>query len=186
MNAFRAVKADFLTETPPLRVPSRDVALASMLADPEQVSVHEQVVDPMVYRAASELIRLDARAKNRAAGAAIDQLVQLHLEHNKPLGETNWNLPRIEVTTAKSVRGFVGVSADAGFRLTPGRTSALTDTPTAFFPRKVAGIQSAFRLNDPAWQATMQVERMPQTVQADAFHLFSIGEGVAESARPNP
>jgi hypothetical protein len=34
-------------------------------------------------------------------------------------------------------------------------------------------------LNDPAWQATMQVERMPQTVQADAFHLFSIGEGVA-------
>ena len=107
------------------------------------------------------------------------QLVQLHLEHNKPLGETNWNLPRIEVTTAKSVRGFVGVSADAGFRLTPGRTSALTDTPTAFFPRKIAGIQSAFRLNDPVWQATMQVERLPQTVQADAFHLFSIGEGVA-------
>ena len=107
------------------------------------------------------------------------QLVQLHLEHNKPLGETNWMLPRVEVTTAKSVRGFVGVSADAGFRLTPGRTIALTDTPTAFFPRKVAGIQAAFRLSDPGWQATMQVERMPQTVQADAFHLFSIGEGVA-------
>ena len=107
------------------------------------------------------------------------QLVQLHLEHNKPLGETNWVLPRIEVMTAKSVRGFVGVSADAGFRLTPGRTSALTDTPTAFFPAKIAGLQSAFRLSDAAWQATMQVERMPQTVQADAFHLFSIGEGVA-------
>jgi hypothetical protein len=107
------------------------------------------------------------------------QLVQLHLEHNKPLGETNWLLPRIEVTAAKSVRGFVGVSADAGFRLTPGRTTALTDTPTAFFPRKVSGIQAAFRLSDPAWQATMQVERLPQTVQADAFHLFSIGEGVA-------
>jgi hypothetical protein len=107
------------------------------------------------------------------------QLVQLHLEHNKALGETNWALPRVEVMTAKSVRGFVGVSADAGFRLTPGRTSALTDTPTAFFPRKVAGIQAAFRLSDPAWQATMLVERLPQTVQADAFHLFSIGEGVA-------
>ncbi|HEX4263882.1 MAG TPA: hypothetical protein VH597_06045 [Verrucomicrobiae bacterium] len=107
------------------------------------------------------------------------QLVQLHLEHNKPLGETNWLLPRIEVTSAKSVRGFVGVSADAGFRLTPGRTSALTDTPTAFFPRKVSGLQTAFRLSDPAWQAAIQVERLPQTVQADAFHLFSIGEGVA-------
>jgi hypothetical protein len=107
------------------------------------------------------------------------QLVELHLEHNKPLGETNWALPRVEVVSAKSVRGFVGVSADAGFRLTPGRTSALTDTPTAFFPRKVPGIQAAFRLSDPAWQAMMQVERLPQTVQADAFHLFSIGEGVA-------
>jgi hypothetical protein len=107
------------------------------------------------------------------------QLVQLHLEHNKPLGETNWALPRVEVTTAKSTRGYVGVSADAGYRLTPGRTSSLTDTPTAFFPRKVSGIQAAFRLNDPAWQATMQVERLPQTVQVDAFHLFSIGEGVA-------
>jgi hypothetical protein len=107
------------------------------------------------------------------------QLVQLHLEHNKPLGETNWALPRVEVTTAKSTRGFIGVSADAGYRLTPGRTSALTDTPTAFFPRKVSGIQAAFRLSDPAWQATMQVERLPQTVQVDAFHLFSIGEGVA-------
>src|SRR6185437_11729628 len=43
------------------------------------------------------------------------QLVQLHLEHNQALGETNWILPRIEVAAAKSVRGFVGVSADPGF-----------------------------------------------------------------------
>ncbi len=107
------------------------------------------------------------------------QLVDLRLEHNKALGETNWALPRVEVMKAKSVRGFVGVSADAGFRLTPERTVSLTDTPTAFFPRKVTGIQSAFRLSDPTWQATMRVERLPQTVQADAFHLFSIGEGVA-------
>ncbi|HLX68677.1 MAG TPA: hypothetical protein VKV04_03525, partial [Verrucomicrobiae bacterium] len=107
------------------------------------------------------------------------QLVDLHLEHNKPLTDTNWALPRIEVMKAKSVRGFVGVSADAGFRLTPERTVSLTDTPTAFFPMKVAGIQSAFRMSDPVWQATMRVERLPQTVQADALHLFSIGEGVA-------
>ncbi|MBE0540323.1 MAG: hypothetical protein IH623_02965 [Verrucomicrobia bacterium] len=107
------------------------------------------------------------------------QVVQLRLERNKPLGETNWALPKLEVSKAKSTRGHVGVSADAGFRLTPERTQALTEIATAFFPRKVAGIQSAFRLSDPAWQATMRVERLPQTVQADAFHLFSIGEGIA-------
>src|SRR5205814_9069010 len=33
--------------------------------------------------------------------------------------------------------------------------------------------------SDPAWQATMKIERLPQSIQPDAFHLFSIGEGVA-------
>lgn len=107
------------------------------------------------------------------------QVVQLRIERNKPLGETNWILPRIEVARTKSVRGSVGVSADAGFRLAPERTQALTEIATAFFPRKLANLQSAFRLSEPAWQATLRVERLPQTVQADAFHLFSIGEGVA-------
>src|SRR5581483_11445918 len=107
------------------------------------------------------------------------QLIQLRLERNQALGGTTWSLPRLEVARAKSVRGHVGVSADPGFRLTPERTSALTEIATAFFPRKLTGIQSAFRLSDPTWDAAMHVERLPQTVQADVFHLFSIGEGIA-------
>ncbi len=71
------------------------------------------------------------------------------------------------------------MSADTGFRLTPERTQALTEIATAFFPDKLAGIQAAFRLSDPDWSATLRVERLPQTVQADVFHLFSIGEGIA-------
>jgi len=107
------------------------------------------------------------------------QLIQLRLERNQPLGEATWGLPRVEIPKAKSVRGHVAVAADAGFRLTAERTQGLTEIATAFFPRKVPGIQAAFRLSDPAWQATLRVERLPQTVQADAFHLFSIGEGIA-------
>ena len=107
------------------------------------------------------------------------QIVHLQLECNQPLGETNWILPRIEVAKAKSVRGFIGVSADSGFRLTPERTQSLTEIATAFFPGQLAGIQTAFRLSDLDWNATMRVERLPQTVQADVFHLFSIGEGIA-------
>ena len=107
------------------------------------------------------------------------QVVELRLEHNAGLGTNTWSLPRIEVTHAKSVRGQVGVAADAGFRLTAERTQALTEVATAFFPAKVAGLQAAFRLSDPDWAATIQVERLPQTVQAEVLHLFSIGEGVA-------
>src|SRR5258706_4936220 len=107
------------------------------------------------------------------------QVLQLRLERNKPLSDATWDLPRLEVVRAKSVRGHIAIAADPGFRLTPERTQALTEIATAFFPRKLAGIQSAFRLSDPAWAATVRAERLPQTVKADALHLFSIGEGIA-------
>src|SRR5882672_5413409 len=107
------------------------------------------------------------------------QVIQLRLEKNLALSGLSWTLPRLDVPKAKSVRGHIGVLADTGFRLTPERTQGLTEIATAFFPRKVSGIQSAFRLSDSAWQAAMRVERLPQTVQADVFHLFSIGEGIA-------
>ena len=107
------------------------------------------------------------------------QVIHLQLERNQSAGETNWTLPRVEVVKAKSVRGFVGISADSGFRITPGRTRSLTEIATAFFPNQLTGIQTAFRLSDPDWLATMHVERLPQTVQADVFHLFSIGQGIA-------
>ncbi len=107
------------------------------------------------------------------------QIVQLRLERNKALGGGEWPLPRLEVAKAKSVRGHIAVAADPGFRLTPERTEALTEIATAFFPREAPGIQAAFRLSDAAWQATVRVERLPQTVQVEALHLFSIGEGIA-------
>ncbi len=107
------------------------------------------------------------------------QVVALRLERNKALGDTNWVLPRLEVAKAKSTRGHVAVSADAGFRVTPATTQGLTEIATAFFPRKLANIQSALRLSDAAWQATMRVERLPQSIQVDAFHLFSIAERIA-------
>jgi hypothetical protein len=107
------------------------------------------------------------------------QVVQLRLERNQTLGAAVWTLPRVDVMKAKSVRGHVAASADAGFRLTAERTQGLTEITTAFFPRKLPGIQTAFRLSESAWQATLRVERLPQSIQVDAFHLFSIGEGVA-------
>jgi hypothetical protein len=107
------------------------------------------------------------------------QIVQLRLERNTALGALTWVLPRIDVPQAKSVRGHVAVSADAGFRVTPATTQGFTEIATAFFPRKVNGIQSALRLSEAAWQATMRVERLPQSIAADVFHLFSIGERIA-------
>ena len=107
------------------------------------------------------------------------QIVQLRLERNQPLGSATWTLPRVEVAKAKSVRGHIATAADAGFRLTSQRSAGLTEIATAFFPRKVPGIQAAFRLSEPTWQAALNVERLAQSLQADVLHLFSIGEGIA-------
>lgn len=107
------------------------------------------------------------------------QALQLRLERNKALTENSWSLPRVAVEKAKSTRGHIAIAADPGFRLTPTGVENLTEIATAFFPRKVTGIQSAFRLSEANWQAQIRVERLAQTVQADALHLFSIGEGIA-------
>jgi hypothetical protein len=107
------------------------------------------------------------------------QLIALRLERNQPFTDPTWTLPRIDIPRAKSVHGHVAVAADAGIRLNADRSSGLTEIASAFFPRKLPGIQSAFRLNDPTWEAVLRVERLPQTVQADVLHLFSIGEGIA-------
>jgi len=117
------------------------------------------------------------------------QIVQLRLERNAagPAGGAAdggapgplWALPRIEVVGAKSTRGHIAASADPGFRLSIDQTQGLTDIATAFFPRKLPSIQTAFRISDPGWTASLRVERLAQSVQADAFHLFSIGEGIA-------
>jgi hypothetical protein len=106
-------------------------------------------------------------------------VLQLRLERNQPWAEPLWTLPGLEVLKAKSTRGHVAVAADAGFRLVAERTEGLTEITTAFFPRKLAGIQAAFRLSDSVWHATMRTERLPRTVQAECLHLFSVGEGIA-------
>jgi hypothetical protein len=107
------------------------------------------------------------------------QVIQIRLERNTALSNDVWVLPELTVSRAKSVRGHVGVSADAGFRLTPSRTEGLTEIATAFFPKQVPGLQQAFRLSDPAWEASVTIERLAQSIQADAFHLFSVSEGIA-------
>ena len=108
------------------------------------------------------------------------EVINVRFERNKPLEGATWTLPRIEVAKTKPPRGQIAVCAAAGWRLSPQLTPGLTEIATAYFPRKVAGIQWAYRLTDEAsWQIVMGVERLPQTVQADVMHLFSIGEGIA-------
>ena len=43
---------------------------------------------------------------------------------------------------------------------------------------EIAGLQQAFRIKQAEWSATMSVEALGQSLQADVFHLYSLKEGV--------
>lgn len=105
------------------------------------------------------------------------QLVSLRLEKSLEAKAGDWVLPPLIYPGVKSSRGYLGVVAIAGFRIVPGATTGLAETPPDFFPKKVAGLQQAFRIREGAWSATMRVEALGQSIQADVFHLYSIKEG---------
>jgi hypothetical protein len=107
------------------------------------------------------------------------QVMQLRLtkSHNSP--PANWTLPMVAPVGVKSLRGFVGVSAEAGLRLSEGTVGELTEIATAFFPLKVADLQLAYRLRAETWSASVNSERLELSVQADTLHLFSVAQGIA-------
>ncbi len=112
--------------------------------------------------------------------SAVDgrQLIRLRLEKNQAAAAGEWALPPLSFPGAKSVRGHIGVVSTPGFRILPGKMEKLVETPLSFFPTQVAGLQQAFRQREASWSATLTVEALGQSVQADVFHLYSLKEGV--------
>jgi hypothetical protein len=106
------------------------------------------------------------------------QVLQLRLEKNQNVMAGTWDVPVLQPQNVKSVRGYVGVTAETGFRLTQGKISGLTEITSAFFPKKVTGLQAAYRLREETWSATLNVERLALSIQADVTHLFTISDGV--------
>jgi len=105
------------------------------------------------------------------------QLITVKLEKNLAAAAGDWVLPVLGHPGAKSSRGYVGVVVTAGYRAVPGATKGLAETPVDYFPKKQPGLQQAFRIREMDWSATMKVEALGQSVQADVFHLYSLKEG---------
>jgi hypothetical protein len=107
------------------------------------------------------------------------QWIGLRLEKNEAAKAGGWDLPALGFPEVKSRRGYIGAVAAAGYRLAAGRTSGLAEVPVTFFPKKTAGLQQAFRIRETEWRATLAVEALGQSIQADVFHLYSLKPGAA-------
>jgi hypothetical protein len=106
------------------------------------------------------------------------QLLHVRLEKNQPAAAGEWKLPPLLYPGAKSVRGHVGVVSMPGYRITPKIAENLVEVPLSYFPNQVTGLQQAYRLREPEWSGTMEIEALGQSVQADVFHLYSLKEGI--------
>jgi hypothetical protein len=105
------------------------------------------------------------------------QLVGLRLEKNEVAITGQWALPPILFPDAKSVRGDIGLVVAPGFRATVGTIDLLVEKPLSYFPRPVPNLQQAFRIREPGWTATMQIEQLERSIQSDVFHLVSLSQG---------
>lgn len=104
------------------------------------------------------------------------QLVTLHLEKSEAATAGDWALQRIEYPDAKSVRGDIGIVSAPGFRISVGQTDLLVEKPLSYFPKPSAHLQQAFRIREPGWSATLQIELLERSVQSDVFHLYSLSQ----------
>lgn len=130
------------------------------------------------YSLASEVIAGKRHLKILFKKAVADrQLVQMVLEKNQAAKEGQWTLPPVEFPGVKSRRGYIGVVATAGYRLTAGKTTAVAEVPVTFFPKMTSGLQQAFRIREGNWSVEMAVTALGQSVQADVFHLYSLRSG---------
>ena len=105
------------------------------------------------------------------------QLIGLRLEKNEVAATGEWTLPSIQYPEAKAIRGDIGVVAAPGFRATVGTTELLVEKPLSYFPKPIPNLQQAFRIREPGWKATMQIEQLERSIQSDVFHLYSLGQG---------
>ncbi|MEO6003764.1 MAG: hypothetical protein ABIZ04_09815 [Opitutus sp.] len=106
------------------------------------------------------------------------QLLKIRLEKNQAAAAGDWTLPRLLFPGAKTVRGYLGAVSTPGYRMVPGATNQLAELPLSFFPRQTPGLQQAWRVRAVDWLASVKVEALGQSVQADVFHLYSLKEGV--------
>ncbi len=108
--------------------------------------------------------------------AAGRQLVNLHLEKNEAAAAGDWILPRIEYPAAKTVRGNIGIVGAPGFRIAVGESDLLVEKPLSYFPKPTPNLQQSFRIRERGWSATMKIELLDRSVQADVFHLYSLSD----------
>jgi hypothetical protein len=106
-------------------------------------------------------------------------LIHLRLElGHGPLGQKQ-TIPALQVTGAKTHRGYVVVATEAGIELDDPLVENLREVHTASVPLRVAQAQFAYRFREANWNLSLTAKSKSTGIRAEVFHLQSIGEALA-------
>jgi len=103
--------------------------------------------------------------------------LRLELGHG-PLGQKQ-TIPALQVTGAKTQRGYVVVSTETGIELDDPDVENLRQVHTASVPLRVAQAEFAYRFREANWKLSLTAQSKPTGIRAEVFHLQSIGEALA-------
>lgn len=110
------------------------------------------------------------------------QLLRFRFEESRTAEAGTWRLPSLKFPDAATLRGHIGAVAVPGYRLVPSVAENLVEIPLGYFPRRVTGLQQAWRIKETDWSAVVSVEAMGQSIEADVFHLYSLKEGIVQAS----
>ncbi|MAE61261.1 MAG: hypothetical protein CMJ49_07875 [Planctomycetaceae bacterium] len=106
-------------------------------------------------------------------------VVQMRLE----LGRSPLDGPQVVdapvVRGAQTQRGYLVVIADDEVKLDDPVVTNLRPVHTGSVPMRVPNAQHAYRFRDADWSLTLSATRRPAGIRLEAFHLISLGEGIA-------
>jgi hypothetical protein len=90
---------------------------------------------------------------------------------------TSTKIPSFFIDKAKSVRGFIMLSANRGLSLSADDLKNLRRIHTGSAPLREPGLQHAFRFKDQDWDGKVSVVHEQVNIVSEVFHIGSVGEG---------
>lgn len=108
-------------------------------------------------------------------------VLDLRLELGRSPLDQGQVLGRFDCIGARSQRGFLVLSSEQGVELgeITSDPKQLREVNVASVPVRVEAARYAFRFGEPGWEVGFTPSRTPPSVRVEAFHLISLGEGVA-------
>ena len=152
-------------------VPSEMVvaAVGGTLVEPDAYTVHESD-PPQAARA------VEVHFTKPVIGRTV---VQMRLELGRSPLDAEQVVHAPTVRDAQTQRGYLVVVADDEVKLDDPVGTDLRAVHTGSVPMRVPNAQYAYRFRDADWSLALSATRRPAGIRLEAFHLISLGEGIA-------